>query len=178
MKRVEFLKKLRKRLSFLSKVELEQEVLHYINEIDKSKKNDEEVIKNFGSIEDIVKKVCASHGIDYKRVAKKSFFSWFTSFYEAIQDFSSIFKNSDNRERIKLIGDLLLLILITCVLKIPFIFIRNLGDSLIETFFQSNISFLAIWGLIIEILYVFIALSFFINTLKKWVNNIEEEVLS
>lgn len=173
MKRAEFLKELRKRLSFLNKEELEKEVLYYINEIDKSKKTDEEVIKSFGSINDIVKKVCLSHGIEYKSVSRKGFMNWFKQFYDGIQDFASIFKNSDGKKKLKLLGDLLFLIIITCVLKIPFIFVRNLGDNMIETFFSSNLTFLALWGLFVEILYVIIALSFFIKTLNKWVNLIE-----
>lgn len=172
MKRDEFLKTLRKRLSFLNKQELEKEMLYYINEIDKSKKSDEEVIKSFGSIEDIVKKVSEAHGIEYKRVAKRNYFEWFQNFYDQLLDLSNIFKKSDTQKRTKLIIDLLFLIAITCILKIPFIFVRDLGDNLIGILFISNINVLAIWGLAIEIIYVVVALSFFMKTLKKWIHSI------
>ena len=46
MSRDKFLNTLRKRLSFLSQSEKEKEVLYYINEIDKTNKPDEEIIKN------------------------------------------------------------------------------------------------------------------------------------
>ena len=175
MKRKDFLKLLRKNLSFLSKEELEKEVLYYINEIDKSKKSDEEVIKSFGSIDSIVKDVCKKRGLDYKSVKKNDKFKLFQNYYNDLVDLSDVFKNGDRNKRIKLVLDLLLLLVVTCVLKIPFIFVRNLGDSLFSIVFNSNITILAIWGLIIEILYVIIALSFFMKTLKKWIKGLSKE---
>ena len=73
MKRKTFIKSLRKHLSFLDKKALEEEVLYYINKIDKSKKADEEVIKSFGSMEEIVKDVCKRRKID-SSLSKKEFF--------------------------------------------------------------------------------------------------------
>lgn len=175
MTRREFIKALRKRLSFLSKEELEKEVLHYINEIDKSKKPNEEVIKSFGSIEDICKKVCKEHGIAYKKVSNKGIVRGFQTFYDNLLSIGSILRKSDNKKRISLLLDLLLLLVVTCVLKIPFIFVRDLGDNFVNSFFQANIAVLAIWGLIIELLYVIAALAFFMNTLAKWVAGLEEE---
>jgi len=175
MKRKEFLKLLRQRLTFLSKEELEKEVLYYINEIDKSKKSDEEVIKSFGSIDNIVKDVCKKRGLDYKKVSKNNGFKFFQNYYNELIDLSDIFKNGDRNKRIKLLLDLLLLLVVTCVLKIPFIFVRNLGDSLFGIVFNGNIMVLAIWGLVIEILYVILALSFFMKTLKKWIKGLSKE---
>ena len=98
--------------------------------------------------------------------------SWFKRFYNELVDLSTIIKNSDGKKRGKILLDLLLLIFITCILKIPFIFVRDLGDRLIETILNSNINALAIWGLIIEIIYVVVALSFFIKTFEKWFKNV------
>lgn len=173
MKRDEFLKNLRKRLAFLNKSEREKVILYYINEIDKSKKSDEEVIKEFGSIENIVKNVCQDHGIDYKKVAKDSIFHSITNFYNDLLEVGTIFKEGDSKKRKNIVIDLLILIVITCVLKIPFLFVRDLGDSLITYLWNSNIALLAIWGLIMEILYIILALLFFMKTLKKWINNLK-----
>ena len=98
--------------------------------------------------------------------------SWFKRFYNELVDLSTIIKKSDGKKRGKIILDLLLLIFITCILKIPFIFVRDLGDRLIETILNSNINALAIWGLVIEIIYVVVALSFFIKTFEKWFKNV------
>ena len=98
--------------------------------------------------------------------------SWFKRFYNELVDLSTIIKNSDGKKRGKIILDLLLLIFITCILKIPFIFVRDLGDRVIETILNSNMNVLAIWGLVIEIVYVVVALSFFIKTFEKWFKNV------
>ena len=174
MNRKEFLKKLRKELSFLTKKELEKEVLYYINQIDSSNESDIEVIKSFGSMDKIVKEVCKRQGIDEKKV-KEEKQNWFVNFYNDLIGLSNILKNSNGQKRMKLIVDILLLIVITCVLKVPFIFIRDLGDRLTEALFKSNVTILAIWGLVIEFVYVIIALTFFAKTFKKWFTNLEKE---
>ncbi len=172
MSRKEFLKILRKRLSFLDKDTLEKEVLYYINKIDSSKKSDKEVIESFGGLDEIVKSVCKKNNIDYKKIQDNK--GWFKEFYNALVDLSTILKNSDGRKRTKILLDLLILLCVTCVLKIPFIFVRDLGDRFIETILNSNINVLAIWGLIIEIVYIVVALSFFIKTFKKWFKGFNE----
>lgn len=171
MNRNEFLHSLRKHLSFLEKEELEREVLYYINQIDSSKSSDEEVIKSFGSMNSIIKKVCKKHKINYKNITKKE--NWFKKFYNELIDLSSVLKNSDGKTRMNILLDLLLLVIVTCVLKIPFIFIRDLGDRLTETLLNSNIAVLAMWGLLNEISYVILALTFFIKTFDKWFQNIK-----
>lgn len=171
MNRNAFLKSLRKNLSFLEKEELESEVLLFINKIDSSKEPDEKVIKSFGSMDDIVKEVSKKHGLNYKTVGKKE--NWFKKFYNELVDLSTILKNSDGKKRTKILLDLLLLIVVTCVLKIPFIFVRDLGDQLVETILNNDITILAVWGFVIEILYVIVALSFFIKTFEKWFRNMK-----
>lgn len=171
MKRNKFLKTLRKRLSFLSQEEIEKEMTYYIDSFEKSDKLDEEVIKEFGTVDEIVNKIRANH-IDSVS-SKKQTFEGFQGFYDALVTIGEIFRKSDNQKRSKLIMDLIFLVIITCLIKVPFIFARDLGDSFIGAFFNGNINVLAIWGLLIEISYVVTALSFFIKTLKKWVRNLD-----
>lgn len=174
MNRKEFLRALRKNLSFLTKEEMEKEILIYINKIDGSKESDANVIKSFGSMEDIVKEICVKHDLNYKTI-RKGKDSWLKKFYNELIELSTILKKSDGKKRIRILLDVLLLIVIACILKIPFIFIRDLGDRLFEIFSNNDIRVLAIWGLSIEIFYVIIALTFFIRTFRKWFENIEKE---
>lgn len=94
-------------------------------------------------------------------------------FYNELMELSTIFKNSDGKKRMSIVMDLLFLVVIVCILKIPFIFIRDLGDNLIEAVFNSNLTFLSIWGLILELVYVVVALSFFFKTFEKWLKNMK-----
>lgn len=174
MDRKEFLNTLRNELRFLNEEEMEKEVLYYINKIDSSKQEDKEVIKSFGSMNSIVKEVCKRHGIN-NALIKKNDKNSFQNFYKDLVELSTVLKNCDSKKKMKIILDILLLIVITCVLKIPFIFIRDLGDRGVETFFNSNVNALSIWGLCIEIIYVIIALLFFIKTFRKWFKTLEKE---
>lgn len=167
MSRKEFLKSLRKNLSFLKKEDLENVVLEYINKIDSSKEEDSKVIASFGSMDKIIKDVKKK----YKTEKKKEFV--IKRFYNELVDLSTVLKNSDNKRRGKIIVDLLLLIAITCVIKIPFIFVRDIGDNITNVFFDNNITILALWGLVIELLYVVIALVYFVKTFEKWFTNIK-----
>ena len=100
MKRKTFIKSLRKHLSFLDKKALEEEVLYYINKIDKSKKADEEVIKSFGPMEEIVKDVCKRRKIDSPSLSKKEFF--IVQFYNDLVDLGTLLKNCDGKKRGKI----------------------------------------------------------------------------
>ena len=172
MSRKEFLRLLRKHLSFLTKEELEKEVLYYINKIDSTKLADTEVIASFGTMEDILEEVCKRHGLNSKEIQKKDQ-NWLLSFYENLISLSTLLKNSDSKKRTRLMLDIVMLLFITCILKIPFLFIRDMGDKVIEVFLSSNITILAIWGLGLEIVYVIVALAYFIRTFDKWFNTLK-----
>lgn len=172
MNRKEFLRSLRKHLSFLEKEELEREMLFYINQIDCSKLSDKEVIKSFGKMKDIVKEIAKKHGLNYKSIKIKE--NGFRKFYNELYELSSFLKKSDGKMKLKILTDILFLVGITCILKIPFIFIRDLGDRVTENFFSSNLTILAFWGLFIELIYVIVALSFFVKTFEKWFLNLKK----
>lgn len=171
MNRKRFLRGLRKHLSFLEREELESVVLEYINRIDCSKKKDEEIIATFGSFKDIQREVAEKYSKDSKKVLKKE--NGIQDFYKNLKNFGKIIKNSEGKKKGKIFFDLLLLILITCILKIPFLFLRDIGDRYIATFLDNNLHFLASWGLIIEIIYIIVAISFFIRTFQKWFKNLK-----
>ncbi len=99
--------------------------------------------------------------------------NFFSNIYNMLLKLANIFKNSDNKKRLKMFLDMLLLLIITCIFKIPFIFIRDIGDNCIRIFFNNNLNTLMLWGLIIELLYIIVALAFFLRTLRKWVDGLE-----
>lgn len=170
MNRKQFIKKLRRNLKFLDKKNLEEEIYVFTKQLNKSKKSEEETIKSFGSIKDIVKEICNNRNLDYNKVSKYHFFK---GYYNDFVDLINIFKNNNGKTRFKIITDLLLLIVVTCILKIPFIFIRDMGDKSIDIFFKNDVKLLTVWGVLIEIIYIIVALSFFLKTFKKWFRNIK-----
>ena len=70
------------------------------------------------------------------------------------------------KENGKILFDLLLLILFTCILKIPFIFVRSLGMSFL-TFLSSPI-LERLWYFGFELVYLFVAVLFFVRIFRKW----------
>ena len=101
--------------------------------------------------------------------------SWFKDFYDNLLELANIFRNSDSQKKKKIIVDLIFLVIVVSVLKIPFIFVRDICENVITLMFDNSMSILAVWGLVIEILYVLIALTFFVRTLKKWIKTIDNK---
>ena len=96
----------------------------------------------------------------------------FKRFYTKLVDLGGVLRKSDTQGKIKILLDLLFLAVVTCLLKIPFILIRDLGDNAIETFISEEHVF-GLWGLVIEILYVICAVFFFIKTFIKWFDKLD-----
>ena len=72
---------------------------------------------------------------------------------------------------IKILFDLLILIIFICLIKIPFILVRNLGDSLLSYIDFPYIS--EIWGILIDLIYIVIAVIVFVNIFTKWFKNLK-----
>lgn len=100
--------------------------------------------------------------------------NWFKSFYNTLIKVSELFSKKDIGGKLIIIRDLLFLIIITCLLKIPFIFIRDVFDSIVESIVSGNMLLLSIWALLIEFLYVILALLFFKRTLARYVEKEEK----
>ena len=80
---------------------------------------------------------------------------------------------NDMKENAKIILDLLVLIAFICLLKIPFLFIQNIGDDLLLSFNQPIL--LEIGHFILEIVYIVVALMFFMNIFNKWFSNLKNK---
>ncbi len=97
--------------------------------------------------------------------------NWFKSFYETLIEMSNLLNKQDTSGKFKIVKDLIILIVVTCFLKIPFIFIRDLGDNIVGAVFPDSEMVFVILGLSIELIYVIVALWFFDRTLKRYIEN-------
>ena len=95
--------------------------------------------------------------------------NWFKDFYNTLLKVGDVFYQKDSKGKFILIRDILILFVIVCLLKLPFIFVRDILDSILNVVINENVNFLALEGLIIEILYVITALMFFKRTLKRYI---------
>lgn len=135
---------------------------------------EEEAIKSLGTIEEIQKEILKKHGINPEKIIKKNnfFYQKFEELFEAIHRVVDTMGKNNFKENVKIILDLLVLIFFICLIKIPFILIRNLGDSLLLSFELPSI-ILNIWSLIIDIIYIIVAIMIFMNIFTKWFKNLK-----
>ena len=176
MNQEEFIKKLRDGLDILEDNVIDEEVNHYVEEIEKQKNqniNEEQIIASFGNLDTIQKSIFKKHGINPSKVLKKEGFLYkkFEELFEVIHRVVDIMSKNSFQENIKILFDLLILIIFICLLKIPFILVRNLGDSL---FTYTSIPLISeIWGILIDLIYIVIAVMVFVNIFTKWFKNLK-----
>ena len=176
MNKEEFASRLETSLDIFEDSVKKQEIGNYLKKIEEREKNgesEEEIIKSFGTITEITETILKSHGINPKKLSKKNGFIYrqFEEFLQVIHHVIDEMSKNDFQNNLKIILDLLILIAFICLLKIPFILVRNLGDSLIT---NLNITFMSgIWGLIVDIIYIIVALVVFMNIFNKYFKNIK-----
>ena len=176
MNKEEFASRLETSLDIFEDSVKKQEIENYLKKIEEREKNgesEEEIIKCFGTITEITETILKSHGINPKKLSKKNGFIYkqFEELFQVIHHVIDEMSKNDFQNNLKIILDLLILIAFICLLKIPFILVRNLGDSLIT---NLNITFMSgIWGLIVDIIYIIVALVAFMNIFNKYFKNIK-----
>ena len=176
MNKDEFVSRLETSLDIFEDSVKKQEIENYLTRIEEREKNgesEEEIIKSFGTITEITETILKNHGINPQKLSKKNSFIYkqFEELFQVIHHVIDEMSKNDFQNNLKIILDLLILIAFICLLKIPFILVRNLGDSLIT---NLNITFMSgIWGLIVDIIYIIVALVVFMNIFNKYFKNIK-----
>ena len=172
----EFIKKLKDKLEISTPEALEEEIKIYELEIVRQKEQnikEEDIIKSFDTIENIVKKILKKHGINPEKVMKKEslLYKKFEELFEVIHRVVDVMSKNDFKENVKIFFDLLILIIFISLIKIPFILIQNLGDSLLS---YIDIPYsMDIWGLIVDLIYIVISVIIFANIFTKWFKNLK-----
>ena len=164
MKKEEFLQQVRTRLDVLLESEREKELRILDDDI-----------KGLGSVDDVCKKIYTSRGIDYAKIhGDGRVHQGLEDMFLIIQNLVQQMSKNSFKDNIKIVFDLLILFAFIAIIKIPFIAVRNLGDSLfsyLDLTFVSNI-----WGLVIELVYIVVAFILFINIFNRYFSNYKKEV--
>lgn len=172
----EFIKKLKDKLDILLPEVVEAEVNIYIKEIEIKKMQnlkEEDIIRAFGDIENIQKEILKKNGINPAKVLRKEGFVYkkFEELFQVIHRVVDTMSKNSFQDNVKILFDLLILIIFICLIKIPFILVRNLGDGLISYIDFPYIS--DIWGILIDLIYIVIAVIVFVNIFTKWFKNLK-----
>lgn len=176
MTKDEFIFKLKSKLDVLDEQTFNYEIENFFqkhNDELKENKSLEEIIKESGGITEIAKNILKKHGINPEKVLiKKNFISQkLEELFDVIHRVVEAMSKNKAKENIKIIVDLLILVFLIALLKIPFILIQNIGESLLIYFENSLI--VEIWALLIDLLYILVAAITFINVFTKWFKNIK-----
>ena len=117
--------------------------------------------------------ILKSHNINPDIVLKKhkGIKNKFKEIGESFNNLVNIMSKNDLKANLKIILDIIILLFFVSLVKIPFIAIRNIGESLLQ-----NINFplgYDIWGFAIEVVYIIVAIMIIINVFPKWFKNLK-----
>lgn len=169
MNKEEWLSLIEKKLDILTEDAKKEELKKLENTFEQLKEEE----KNITSIEKIQKEIFLNRGINPQKIMTKKgwVYKHLEELFEGIHNIVESMSHNSKKENIKIIIDLLVLIFFICLIKIPFILIRNLGES-VFTIVEIPYA-LEIWSLIIDIIYIIVAIMVFINIFTKWFKNLE-----
>lgn len=177
MKFNEFKKQLKTKLDILTQKAFEEEMKSYESTLTRELENgmtEEEIVLSFGSLDFIADNILEKRGIDKMKISHPKFlYKEFERLFASIHNLVDVMAKNDMKENAKIILDLLVLIVFICLLKIPFLFIQNIGDDLLLSFNQPIL--LEIGHFILEIVYIIVALMFFMNIFNKWFSNLKNK---
>lgn len=182
MKKDEFLKTLKAKLSILKEEEQDDIISEYEAHIDlaiKNGKQEEEVIADFGNIADLAHEILDAYKINYER--KNKIFYDFESFFEEIIEKIVLFLKKlgtyFTEDTVSVILQVIALLILFVFIKFPFYLFDLLGSSIIETLFASKIAefFKAIWQFFIWLGYFITIASIFVSYFNKKYGFIEEK---
>lgn len=177
MKFNEFKKQLKTKLDILTQKAFDEEMKSYESTLTRELENgmtEEEIVLSFGSLDFIADTILEKRGIDKMKISHPKFlYKEFERLFASIHNLVDVMAKNDMKENAKIILDLLVLIVFICLLKIPFLFIQNIGDDLLLSFNQPIL--LEIGHFILEIVYIIVALMFFMNIFNKWFSNLKNK---
>lgn len=169
MNKEEFLTKLRKKLDVLEDKEIEDIISEYEGYIEEKKSRgltEEEAVKELGDINEISSDLLGA----YKVKQKGS--NYLNKFIDKVsQIFDKVLNElstKSGKDILKFVVEICLIILLICIFKIPFIFIKDLGWNIFSTLsYPISNTFYSIWSFIIELSYFILAIILFIKIIQK-----------
>lgn len=173
MKKEEFIKKLREKLSILEEKEIEDIVAEYTGYIEEKMQKgatEEEAIKDFGSIEELTKELLEAYKINVNQNNYEK--NWITKLTDSIlslvDQLIQFFSNKTANEIIKIIFEIIMILVLICLCKIPFLFLEDVGHN-IFMITKSDIGYALfhIWETIIELIYIIFAVILFAKIFEK-----------
>ena len=174
MNKDKFLKELEKRLSILNENERKDIIDEYKSTIEEKIKNgetEENAVKDFGNIDDLVKEILEAYKINPKY--KENDFQKFINDGEnlikecadtlakGVKDMVESFKNNNQDLNLSLVFEIVIKVFLTILfiglLRIPFIIFTHIGNSFFEALFSPiDVLIKVLWTIFLSIIYLVI----------------------
>lgn len=182
MKKDEFISKLREKLDILDEKEIQdiiEEYTGYINEKIQKGIKEEDAIKDFGDIDELVTELLKAYKINVdKNKSDKNFLNNVVNTLSNWMDnIIKLFSHKSSNEIIKMIFEILIIIIGICLCKIPFQFLEDLGYDVFLVLKNSiGLGLFHIWKFILELAYLIFAIVLFAKIFqKRYLENLKEE---
>lgn len=175
MSKEEFLRVLERKLDVINEKERKDIIDEYRTHIEmkmQEGKTEEEVIQDFGDIDELVEEILDAYKINTQRV-NQSFDAKLNkvldSLFESFQRFLGSLTSLDVDDVVRLVFEILVILILLSLLHIPFRIISSIGSSLLHSVGGYGIgSLLAmVWRFIIGLAFVVIFVVMLINLCSK-----------
>lgn len=127
--------------------------------------NEDDIIGGFGNFNELVKNILVEHGVDTPaQESAGTIASFFKEFLDVAEDIVQKIKNSNTKDKLIFILQIVLVILCISLLKFPVLFLRDLLGGLLNYFFTPlSLILNFIWRFICELSYIIIAITLFVK---------------
>lgn len=178
MNRTKFLQDLKNGISIFEESYQQQKILEIDEKISKLVEtgiSEEDALKQMGDVKSYIDFIYQENHVSYQAThQRKSFLSSsYEQLFKTIRHVIDVMGQNSSKANVKILIDVFILLGLTCILKIPFILVRDLGDSTLGFFANPLLN--NIWHLIVELIYLVVAITFFLNVFKKWFQNLRIE---
>lgn len=129
--------------------------------------SEENAVSSFGDPDDLVKAIYLSHGLDYKKIFSNKASTG--GIKGSFKNFYSIVTGNDKKKARNAILSFLYIILLIILLKVVFIFIRDMGSQVFSDLISGKM-FSKIYDITFEVLYVIVAIIVFFKMFAKKFN--------
>ena len=168
MKKEEFLSKLEEALNKLTDEDRKKVMRNYKATFTRKRKkgmSDEDIINEFGNFNDLVNNILKDHGIETPAQESASTITdFFKEFLNVVEDIVNYIAKQNVKDVILLIVKIVITLLCISLLKLPILFIRDLGEGIFNLFFIPLSTILIFcWRFILEIIYIIIAITLFVK---------------
>lgn len=179
MNKEQFVEYMNKKLAVIKEEERKDIIDEYCNHIDEKVgegMSEEEVIAGFGDIDEMIKEILDAYNIDPRQAERPSSFDrkvndFFDILFDGFKRLLSSVTSMDMDSIVKLIFEVLVVLIILGIMRIPFEIVESIGSSLLRSLFGYGIgsTFAWIWRCLCSLLYIVMFIVALINvTSRRW----------